>query len=86
MTAQEQAALSDIRGYASANRIEFTHHAYQRMAQRRVSVNDVGEALRNANDCRCNDGSWRVSGPDLDGENLRLIVVLEDGVVVVTVY
>jgi hypothetical protein len=32
------------------------------------------------------NGRWRVEGEDLDGDELTVVVVIEDGVVVVTLY
>jgi hypothetical protein len=32
------------------------------------------------------DGTWKVTGPDLDGDALDLVLVIEDGLLVVTVF
>ena len=80
-------SLADVRGYAAAGRIVLTRHALQRMVQRRVRQMDVRNALAQATSCAATpDGSWRVEGPDLDGDSLTLIVALEGGVIVVTVF
>lgn len=80
-------ALDAIHGYAAANRIEVSGHARKRMRQRGVSHNDLRHALANATGCRTQpEGRWRVEGADLDGDLLSAVVVIEDGVVVVTVF
>ena len=87
MTAEELKALDDVRGYAGANRIILSRHAERRMDQRGASYEDVRHALANAHDCRGqHDGTWRVSGADLDGDEVTIVVALEDGVVVVTLF
>jgi hypothetical protein len=80
-------ALADVQGYASANRIRVEGHALQRMRERGVAVRDLRHALANATGCaRADKGRWRVEGPDLAGDEVTAIVVLEDGVIVVTVF
>lgn len=58
------------------------------MGQRRVSYSDIRHCLINAPACvwQPKDKTWRVEGEDLDGDELTVAVVIEDGVVVVTVY
>ena len=52
-----------------------------------VVSGQCGLALTNAATCVGHDaGRWKVAGPDWDGEDLMAIVVLEDGVLVVTVW
>ncbi len=81
-------ALADIRGFASAGRIVYGFHARQRMRERRVRQVDVQTALVGAVACRFQpeEGTWKATGPDADGDELTVIVALEDGVVVVTVF
>ncbi|MCC6555448.1 MAG: DUF4258 domain-containing protein [Polyangiaceae bacterium] len=87
MTRIELAALADIRGYAAAGRISFTTHARTRMVQRNVKPGDVRSALVAAVACKGQpDGTWKVAGPDMDGDALDLVVVLEGGVLIVTVF
>lgn len=78
--------LRDIKGYAAANRIQFTRHARERMAERNAQVADVRSALMTAAGCaRQSAEKWKVTaGADLDGEALEVVVVIEDGVLVVT--
>ncbi len=83
----EVAALTDIRGYAAANQIRIARHAWERMAERRAQYDDVRYALVSARSCEAQDHDrWKVFGADRDGDDLFLIVVLEAGVIVVTVY
>lgn len=87
MTNEERRALHAVRGYAGANRIILSRHADRRMDQRGASYQDVRHALMNARACRDQgDGTWRVDGPDLDGDDLTLVVALRDGVLVVTLF
>lgn len=80
-------ALADIRGFASANRIRIAGHAWERMGERGARYEDVRHALSGARKCKAADlGRWKVSGDDLDGDELILVVAIESGVVVVTVY
>jgi hypothetical protein len=87
VTDSERAALANIAGYASVWRIRYTSHALERMDQRGASRQDVQAALSGASRCRAQPaGRWKVTGADRDGDELVVIVVLEDGVVVVTVF
>jgi hypothetical protein len=63
-------------------------HVRLRMAQRNVRANDILSALCNAASCsRGNEPNrWKVVGPDLDGDELAVVVVIEGDVVVVTVF
>jgi hypothetical protein len=84
-------ALRVIRGYATANRVVFTKHAKERASQRAsgsAGLQHVLHALRNAATCRVGDkpDSWRSTGPDLDGDDLTAIVVIEGGLIVITVF
>ena len=85
MTAAQ--ALRDIRGFAAAGRVRFSQHAYHRMDERGATERDVIKALANATRCEAaNDGRWKASGPDLDGDTLTAVVALESGVLVVTMF
>jgi hypothetical protein len=54
---------------------------------RGASVGHVLHALRNAAVCERGEGDrWKTTGPDLDGDDLTAVVVIEDGLVVVTVF
>jgi hypothetical protein len=58
------------------------------MRERGASRADVRRALETATGCEAEpDERWKVTGGvDLDGDPLGAVVVLEDGVVVVTVF
>ena len=87
MSGAERSALADVIGYAQANRIHYSGHAWERMRQRRISTGDVSCALRNATHCKSELGErWCVTGPDLDSEEIQVIVIIEDGVLVVTTH
>ncbi len=79
-------ALADVRGYASAGRISYTNHARARMATRGANAAHVRSALMGATACVADADKWKVTGPDLDGDDLTCVVVIEAGVVVVTVF
>ena len=85
MTVDE--ALADIRGFAGANRVELSGHAKTRCYERGVTFREVVEALAGARSCSAEPKDrWKVDGNDADGEPLVLIVAIEDGLIVVTVY
>ncbi len=80
-------ALRDVRGYAAANRIRIEAHARQRMRERGVRYADLTHALSTATACALQpNGRWRVMGADPDGDALTAVVVLEAGVVVITLF
>lgn len=70
MTADELAALASIKGFAAANRVSMTGHAITEMV--------AAGAQRSAD--------WKVTGPDRDGDDLDCAVIVESGVLVVTVF
>jgi len=52
-----------------------------------VKPGDIRSALVSATTCKGQaDGKWKVAGPDMDGDTLDLVVFLDDGVLVVTVF
>jgi hypothetical protein len=83
----EVQALAEIRGYASANRVRFTRHAWERMDERGVTERDVVHALKAAASCFAQaNGTWKVPSKDTSGDDLVAVVALEDGVLVVTLF
>ena len=57
------------------------------MQERSVREGDLRNALVNAGACtEQDDGTWRVKGDDLDGDELTVVVAIEDGLVVVTLF
>jgi len=81
-------ALGAIRGLAGAYRVVISSHAYQRMNQRGATFQDVHHALVHAQCCvwQAQKGTWKVESADLDGDALTLAVVIQDGVIVVTLF
>lgn len=80
-------ALADIRGYAGANRVELTGHVRLRMAERGAKRADVLHALRTARMCTAQaNETWLVRSADLEGDSMTLVVAIEDGLVVVTLW
>jgi hypothetical protein len=87
MTAAEALALAEIHGYAAANRVRFTRHAWLRMSERRVAAADVVFCLKTAGTCGAQaNGTWKVPGQDTAGDDLTVVVAIEDGALVVTTY
>ncbi len=86
MTSAE--ALADIRGLARAGRVSYVRHAIERMDERGVTRNDVEHALMNSARCawQPRKETWKVFGVDLSGDALVVAVVIEDGLLVVTVF
>lgn len=87
MTPEEESALVDVKGYATSGRVLIPGHARRRLAERGADEEDLLHALKEATGCAFQaPDRWRVSGPDLDGDSLTAVVVLEAGVVVVTLF
>lgn len=84
-----QEALLEVRRCAVAGSVRLdAPHVRLRMAQRNVRAGDVLSALMHATTCShgSEPGRWKACGPDLDGDELTVVVVFEAGVVVVTVF
>jgi pentatricopeptide repeat protein len=75
-----------IRSLCRAGRWEILPHAVERMIERGVTVEDVRTVLTGAKSCRAAGKRWRLSGPDVFGEPLDLIVELLADVLVVTLF
>lgn len=85
MTAAE--ALELVKGLAAANRYLVTVHARTRMVERKVTAAGLHRALTQAKSCRPGtDDAWKVSGPDQDGDDVDVVVVIEGDLVVVTLF
>lgn len=58
------------------------------MPQRGATRADVIAALSGASACRWQSdrNNWKVDGRDLDGDDLTIIVDIQDNLVVVTIY
>lgn len=84
---KKQRAIEDIRGYAAARRIRILSHGRDRMSQRRVTYGDLLHALMNTMDCEEGEnGRWKVCSTDISGEPLTVILLFQDGLLIVTVY
>ncbi len=82
-------ALIAIQGYAGAGRVRFRPHARQRLRERGAEPLDVRRSLLTATSAtwQTDRDNWRVEGGiDCLGDPLTVIVEIEDGVVVVTLY
>ncbi len=88
MTPAEEAALGDIRGYAAANRIRLTQHARKRMVERGTRFHELRSILMAAPSCSAlaTTERWRVHGVDEDGDALEVIVVIQDGLMIITLF
>ncbi len=90
MTPEE--VLAHVAGAARVRQVIVVDHAWERMKQRRLVLNDLFSALKTATDAtfdptRGYQGRWLISnGTALDGDPLDVAVELDDGVVVVTVW
>ncbi len=84
MNARE--ALTTVRGLASANRYMLTSHAYDEMIAAGAQREEVHSALVNARRSKRDGAGWVVTGPDRDGDELTMKVVLEDDMLVITVW
>lgn len=83
--------LDDIRGLAAAGRVRFSSHMRnETMPKRRISPDDVVCSLMNASSCRPTgeprEDKYIAVGPDLDGDTLQVVVVVECDLFVVTAF
>ena len=79
-------ASSRIRSLCCAGRWEILPHALEPMIERGVTVEDVRCVLTDARSCRPAGKRWRLSGLDVLGEPLEVIVELLADVLVVTLF
>lgn len=82
-------ALADIRGYAFAGRVTYAvPHALNSMRKRGATKRDVVFGLARAKGCVHEPAvdRWRVSCLDTDGDELTVIVEIDDGLLVVTAF
>jgi hypothetical protein len=79
--------LDEIRRCVVLGDLAYTRHARQRMRQRAIAEGDVACALLGARlAAAAPEGRWKITGPDLEGDDLAVVVAIDVGVVVVTVY
>ena len=83
-------ALRVIRGLARANRVRLTAHAEREAAECGATRDDIRRSLVHATSIRASGpgraSDWTVAGPDLDGDDLHIALIIEDGLLVITVY
>ena len=83
-------ALRSVRGFGRANRFRFTAHAAREAVECGATRDDVRCALANAKRIRPSGkgraSEWTAVGPDASGDDLEVALILEDGVLVITVY
>lgn len=65
---------------------ETTLHARQRMAQRNVAHADIRSCGETGKAIKQESGKIKVSGVDVDGDDLSIICVEENGVLIITVF
>jgi hypothetical protein len=86
----EAEALREIRRVARTGLIILSPHAQRRMQTRNVRFSDVRHALQNATTVKRSTpdhaSDWTATGPDLSGDELTAALILQGGVLVVTVY
>jgi hypothetical protein len=64
-----------------------TSHARQRMAERMIRIEDIGNVGLTAYEkTRQANGRWKLVGEDQDGDELAVICVYDGGTLVVTIY
>ncbi len=87
---EPEAALRAVRGLARANRIRLTAHADREAVECGATRGDIRCALVNAKSIRASGphraSDWTVIGPDSDGDDLELALIIEDGLLIITVY
>lgn len=80
-------ALKRIRDLARNGDYVITAYCAARMWQRSISRVDVVAVLTRSRRCFAQEnGRWKLEGVDMSGDPLVVIVEIQDGVVVVTVY
>lgn len=87
---QQTAALilAECHLAGTSGRFIYGDHALDQMNSRNVSRGDVRSALGNATAAtfQPDNGRWKIVGMDRSGDSLSLAVVLENGIVVITVF
>jgi hypothetical protein len=79
--------IRDIRGFAAARRVRVTSHGRRRMSERGVTYADLRHGLMNADDCEEGaNGRWKVCTSDMSGDPLNVILFIQDGLLIVTVF
>lgn len=85
MTPEE--ALELIKEYAGFGRVFFVPHAREQMRARNISTEDVFEAIETATTCQeQRNERWKVTGVDLYGDELNVIVSIEGSAIIITIF
>jgi hypothetical protein len=80
-------AISEVRAAVAAGRVLVTEHASDRMLERRVSIDDVLRVLSTTLRFESQgDGSWLARGPIDARRLLAVVLTIEEGVVVISVW
>ena len=83
-------ALRVIRGLARANRFRLTAHAEREAAECGAWPEVIRCALVHAKSIRASGpgraSDWTVTGTDLDGDDLEIALIIQDGLLIITVY
>lgn len=80
--------LARVRGYTRAGRwMVDRHHCVPRMRQRHIQMRDIEHGLLAGTECHLQEnGRWKLGTTDCDGDPLVLILHVDDGILVVTVF
>jgi hypothetical protein len=79
-------ASKAVRELAKAGRIVIRPHARQRMGQRAFTYEDVKQVLSfNHRAVVSGAAEWEIYGKDLDGTARKIVVEIQDNVIVITV-
>ena len=83
-------ALPVVRGLARANRIRLTAHAAREAVECGATRDDIRYALSNAKSVRASGrgraSDWTAVGPDENGDDLEVALIVEGGILVITGY
>ena len=79
-------AVDSVRSHAREGRVKYARHALRQMSVRGIGSCDVEDVLRHAGSCDVHeDETWWVSGPGIAGDEMSVIVALEQAGLVVLV-
>jgi hypothetical protein len=81
-------ALKQIRALVAAGKVVCSGHALDRAAERGFSEDDLWNAAAHPKTAvhQQHNDRWKVTGPSLDGDDCRIIVVIEAELVIVTTW
>ena len=80
-------ALAKIRKLAAGNHIVLSAHALDRMSERGAVYRDVWFALKNAvSTHQQRSDTWLTNGVDCDGDDIKIVLVIEAQLLIVTLF